>query len=184
MYFAEVGPSGTVPPGANSIVAAETPGEVGCMPGLAGLASSSGGGLGDLVGLAQKAYGLATTDWSNPGAVLGAIGGVAGMAGFGDVAQVAGLAQQAHGLLTADWSNPGAAMGGLMGIAGPMLSGSGGLGGLISPGESSGPTGGTPPFMTTGGFAGGNPAQDILTGSRAPVGAGGLPPGLVACSGF
>jgi hypothetical protein len=122
MFFADVSPGGKIPAGANSIVAGENDGEIGCMPKLDGL-GGAGGGLGDLVGLAQKAYGLATTDWSNPSAVLGAIGGVAGMAGMGGLAQVAGIAQSAYGLATADWSNPGSAIGGMMGIAGPLLSG-------------------------------------------------------------
>ena len=157
MFFADVGPGGTVPPGANSIVAGENGAEMGCLPKLGGIGGAGGGGLGDLVGMAKKAYGLATTDWSNPSAVLGAIGGVAGMAGMGGLAQATQLAQQGYNLATADWSNPGAAMGAIMGAAGPML---GGLG-------LGGGGGGTGPILTTGGFAGGNPAAGIPAGSNS-----------------
>ncbi|MBI1322095.1 DUF4150 domain-containing protein [bacterium] len=120
MFFADVGPDGTIPPGSNPPVQAESFAEGGCMPKL-DMPGSDLGGLGDIVGMAQKAYGLATTDWSNPGAVLGAIAGVAGMSGFGDIAQAAQIAQQAYSLATADWSNPGAAMGAVMNMAGPMI---------------------------------------------------------------
>ena len=120
MLSAPVGPGGSLPSGANSIVAAESPGELGCLGSLDSI-PGMGGGLSDIVGLAQKAYNLAKTDWSNPMAALGAIGGLAGMAGLGSVARTAALAQKAYGLAKTDWSNPGAAVGAALGIAGPVI---------------------------------------------------------------
>lgn len=136
MFHAEVGPGGSVPAGANDPPSAETPAEKSFMDQQIDQV------LADPVGAAQKAYGLATTDWSNPGAALGAIGGMAGMAGLGEVAQVASLAQQGYGLATTDWSNPGAVMGAVMGVAGPILGGTGG-------GLSQGPDGSheLPPYV-------------------------------------
>ncbi|MCA9051958.1 MAG: DUF4150 domain-containing protein, partial [Planctomycetaceae bacterium] len=101
MQSAPVPASGTIPPGANSIVAAENPGELGCLGDLSSI-SGSVGGLGDVVGLAQRAYNLATTDWSNPMAALGAIGGLGGMLGMKSLANTAALAQKAYGLARTD----------------------------------------------------------------------------------
>ena len=113
MTSASVGPSGETPPGDPSL-AAENPAEAGFMEST----MAELGGAEGVVGMAQQAYGLATMDWSNPGAVLGALGGVAGLGGLGDVAQAAGLAQRAYGLATTDWSNPGAILGAAMNVAG------------------------------------------------------------------
>ncbi|MCY2967093.1 MAG: DUF4150 domain-containing protein [Planctomycetota bacterium] len=157
MFFGDVSPGGTIPSDPNPAVSAETNAEssfLGQIQDLMGDVS-----LEDLVGYGQQAYALATTDWSNPGAVLGAIGGVAGMAGLTGVAQVAGASQQAYGLATADWSNPGAAIGAVMGVAGPIL------GGLLPRGNSSNPC--MPDLTTPGGV-------DVPS----------LPPGLVCCGGF
>jgi hypothetical protein len=167
MYNADVGPAGTIPADSNPPVSAESFAEGGCMPGLDQIPGMSGG-LGDIVGLAQKAYGLATTDWSNPAAALGAIGGLAGMAGLGGLAQAANLASGVAGLATADWSNPGAAMGAAMGIAGPLLGGM--MGGSGGGGSGNG-------FDTIPGVAG--PIPVASTGSSG--GAVSLPPGIVPC---
>ncbi|MEL6612518.1 MAG: DUF4150 domain-containing protein [Bacteroidota bacterium] len=124
MVSAPIGDGGALPLDTNPIVASETGREGGCLGALSSLGGSvGGGGLEDVVGLAQTAYGLATTDWSNPGAALGAIGGVAGSMGFGSIAQGMQLASKGHSLVSTDWSNPGAALGAAMGLAGPALSG-------------------------------------------------------------
>jgi hypothetical protein len=85
----------------------------------------------DIDGLVEKGkmlYDLAKTDWSDPSAVLGAIGGVAGIAGLQDVA---GLAQKGKELfdkgkklydtgkklLNTDWSNPQQALAAIAGVA-------------------------------------------------------------------
>lgn len=164
MYNAEVGPGGTIPAESNPPPQAESFAEGGCMPKLDQMPGAGGGGLGDIVGLAQKAYSLATTDWSNPSAVLGAIGGVAGMAGLGGLSQAASLASGAVGLATADWSNPGSALGAAMGVAGPMLGGGGG-------GSSNSGMG------TINGIAGPIPVAHSSSGYSGPK----LPPGVVPC---
>ena len=123
MYNADVGPNGTVPTGTNPPVVADSFVEGGCLPKLdsiPGLGGSSG--LGDIVDLAQKAYNLATTDWSNPGAALGAIGNLAGLAGLGGLSEAAAMARQGYQLATTDWSDPGAAVAAATGIAGTILS--------------------------------------------------------------
>ena len=122
-----VTPAGGVPMAANSIVASQTPGELSCLPKLDQLTSSVGG-LEDIVGYAQKAYDLSQVDWSNPMAALGAIGGVAGMAGFDGVADAISMGQKASQLAQTDFSDPAALFGAAMNLAGPMLqSGTGGL---------------------------------------------------------
>ncbi|MCA9062808.1 MAG: DUF4150 domain-containing protein [Planctomycetaceae bacterium] len=145
VFCADVGPGGKIPAGSNPPVQAESFVEGGCMPDIGGLPGSDGSGLGDIIGMAKQAYSLATTDWSNPSAVLGAIGGAAGMAGLGSVAQAAQIAQQGYSLATADWSNPGAAMGAVMGIAGPVL-------GSYGSSNSKPSSGGLPPEMIGGCF--------------------------------
>lgn len=60
-------------------------GAVGGVAGIAGL-----GDVAEAVGMAQQAYALATTDWSNPGAILGAamnLGGPALKGLLGSAAQ-------------------------------------------------------------------------------------------------
>ncbi|MEZ6129828.1 MAG: PAAR-like domain-containing protein [Planctomycetaceae bacterium] len=168
MYNADVGPGGTIPADSDPPAKAESIAEGGCMSKLDGLLGADGGGFGDIVGMAQTAYSLATTDWSNPGAVLGAIGGIAGMAGLGSLAQAANLAQGAVGLATADWSNPGAALGAAMGVAGPML------GGMMGGGGSASKPGGMDVIPGIGG--------DIPI-ARPKTGHGGskFPPGVVPC---
>ncbi len=91
MYFADVGPGGTVPPG-DPGVAAETDAEGGFLGKLTDMAGKAS--VSDVVSMSKTAYGLATTDWSNPAAVLGAIGGVAGIAQMGGLAKAAQLAQK------------------------------------------------------------------------------------------
>ncbi len=161
MFNASVGPAGTIPAESNPPVAAESFAEGGCLPKLEQMAGASGG-LNDIVGMAQQAYSLATMDWSNPSAVLGALGGVAGMAGLGSLSQAASLASGAAGLATADWSNPGAALGAAMGVAGPML------GGAMGGGNSSSGMG------TINGIAG--PIPVAHTSSQGGLK---LPPGVV-----
>src|SRR5262249_55516716 len=106
MTAASVPDSGDIPSG-DPPVWAERSAESGFMSSVGSQFSSAEG----IVGMAKQAYGLGTMDWSNPGSVLGAIGGVAGLGGLGDVAQMAGLAQMGYGLATTDWSNPAAALG-------------------------------------------------------------------------
>lgn len=118
MIALSVDPSGSIPPGDPPIIP-----ETAAESSFVGNLMEQAGGIEGLIGYAQQAYALATTDWSNPGAVLGAIGGVAGFAGLGQVAQVASYAQQAYGLATTDFSNPGAVIGAAMGIAGPVIGG-------------------------------------------------------------
>jgi hypothetical protein len=180
MYSADVGPGGTIPAGSNPPVEPESFVEGGCLPKIDSLPGAGGGGLGDIIGLAQTAYSLATTDWSNPSAVLGAIGGFAGMAGLGSLSQAASLASGAVGLATADWSNPGAALGAAMGVAGPMLGGLGGSGssgvGLFGGGQS-GSDSSNAGIDIIPGIAGDIPIvrpKASRTGSQ-------FPPGIVPC---
>jgi hypothetical protein len=123
MKSASVGPAGEIAP-ADPPVAPETPAESSCFDALL----KQFGSMESIVELAQKAYGLSTTDWSNPGSVLAAFGGVAGMAGFGQVAQMPGMAQKAYSIATADWSNPGAIMGAAVNLGGIALGSGGGFG--------------------------------------------------------
>lgn len=118
MFPVEVSPAGTVPD-ADPSIAAETAAEASFLSS----ALDAVGGIEGAIAGAQQLYGLATTDWSNPMAVLGAVGGVAGMAGLGDVAEAVGMAQQAYALATTDWSNPGAILGAAMNLGGPALKG-------------------------------------------------------------
>ena len=131
-----IAPGGNLPVAANGFVAAQTPGELGCLPKLDQLAGASSGGLGDIVGLAQQAYNLKDVDWSNPSSVLGAIGGLAGAAGFDGIADMAKQANQLANLANIDFSNPGSVLNAAMGLAGPMMNGQGGLGALSSLGDS------------------------------------------------
>ena len=182
MYNAPVAPGGKIS-GGNPPVASESAAEKSCMPGLDSLmpgGGGSGGGLGDIVGMAQKAYGLATTDWGDPAAALGAISGVAGMAGLGGLSKAAGLGSKVAGLATADWSNPGSAMGAVMGVAGPIV------GGAMTGGSESSSGGGggfTPPAGTFpgGGFAAGAPTMDIPSDNQ---GTPNFPPGIIPDGGF
>lgn len=179
MYNAPVAPAGKVSM-CNPPLEAESSKEKSCLPGLDSLmpgGGGSGGGLGDIVKLGQTAYGLAKTDWSDPAAALGAISGVAGMAGLGGLSKAAGLGSQVAGLATADWSNPGSAIGAVMGVAGPLLGGgsggSSGLGGALGGiGGALGGLGGGDPTETgaTPGWAGGDPAGEIATGNKSGFG--------------
>ncbi len=71
-----------------------------------------------IMSLALMAPSLATVDWSDPGSILGAAGGLAGAGGMGTLAQTAGLANQAHSLANTDFSNPGSILGAASTIAG------------------------------------------------------------------
>jgi len=127
-----VTPAGGVPLAANSIVAAQTPGELSCLPKLDQMAGGVGG-LDDIAGMAQKAYQLSQVDWNNPMAALGAIGGLAGAAGLNGVAGAISLGQKAAQLAQTDFSNPAALFGAAMNLAGPSLqSGDGTLAGIGS----------------------------------------------------
>ena len=101
----------------------ETPAEQGCWGGGGSQGDLAGGLLGDLggaegiVGLAQQAAQLAQTDWSNPGAVLGALGGVAAKTGLGGLADGLGFIKKGYDLAKTDWRNPTAALGALGGLA-------------------------------------------------------------------
>ena len=116
-----VGPCGVLPPNANSIVAPQTPGEIGCLPDLGSMADGLGSSIDDMVDLAQKAYQLSQVDWSNPQAALGAIAGVAGMAGFPEIADAMNMANKAVGIAKSGLSNPGALLDAAMGLAGPLM---------------------------------------------------------------
>ncbi len=82
-----------------------------------------------IVGMAQMAPKLANMDWSNPSAVLGSLGSVAGLGGLDKVAKAASLAGQAYNLSQADWDDLSTIFGavgmaaGLSGMAGGMLGG-------------------------------------------------------------
>jgi hypothetical protein len=96
-----------------------------CIAGSSGLLADLNNKFGDLEGLVQKAktlYSLANTNWSNPGAVLGAIGGLAGIAGLQDMAGVVGQAKGLYDvgnkIANTDWSDPGQALSAIAGAAG------------------------------------------------------------------
>ena len=115
MGTANAGAGGTIP--RTLPFSCETPLESSFLESI----SSQVGGIQNLVDYGQQAYSLATMDWSNPGAVLGAIGSVAGISGFSEVAHVAGYAQQAYNFATSDWDNPGAVLGAASNIGGQLL---------------------------------------------------------------
>jgi Toxin PAAR-like domain len=99
-------------------ISAETPAEKGFLSGMGKKLLSAD----SIAALAQKLPSFISMDWSNPGAVLGAISGYAGMAQLGGLAQITGLANSVFNMSQADWSNP-AAMFGALNLAG-------GLGGV------------------------------------------------------
>lgn len=77
------------------------------------------GSVDDLVKKGKMLYGLAKTDWSNPAAVLGAMGGLAAIGGLQDVAALAqkakGLYDTGKKLIDTDWSDPKQALAALAG---------------------------------------------------------------------
>ena len=73
----------------------------------------------DAVALSQQAYALSNVDWSNPGAALGALSGMAGRAGLGDLQSAFRIGQTA---IKTDWSDPVAALKGAASIGGDTLS--------------------------------------------------------------
>lgn len=82
---------------------------------------NSVGSVDKLVKNAQLLYDLAQTDWSNPSAVLGAIGGVAGIAGLQDVQAAAKKIKKTYDagqqLMDTDWSDPKQALAAVAGAA-------------------------------------------------------------------
>ena len=118
MGAASVGPGGTI---SKASVSADSCCATGGESSFMNSISSKFADVGGLIEMGKQAYDLATTDWSNPSAVLGAIGGVAGVSGFADAAKYANYAQQAYGLATTDWSSPGAALGAATNIGGQLL---------------------------------------------------------------
>ncbi len=94
------------------------PGPGGCTtpPGMGGLLEQGEDGL---FGWLNKGIELSRVDWSNPGAVLGALGGIADKAGFGGLASGLGKLRYGYKLIKeTDWRNPAAALGALGGLAG------------------------------------------------------------------
>lgn len=80
-----------------------------------------------ITGLVNMAPQMATMDWSNPGSVLGAVGGIAGLGGLGTIANAASMAAKATGVAQAGMSlanfnssNPGSYMGAASTLAGVM----------------------------------------------------------------
>lgn len=71
----------------------------------------------DAVGLMQQAYSLSQVDWSNPGSALGALAGMAGRAGLGDLSKVLCAGQKA---VSTDWSDPVKALKAAASIGGDM----------------------------------------------------------------
>lgn len=61
-----------------------------------------------LTGIATK---MATMDWSDPSAILGQLGALAGQTGFGDIAAGLSKAKEAVDLAELDWSDPAAVLG-------------------------------------------------------------------------
>lgn len=72
----------------------------------------------DAVGLMEQAYKLSQVDWSNPGAALGALAGMAGRAGLGDLSKVLGAGKKA---IDTDWSDPVKALQSAASIGGDMV---------------------------------------------------------------
>jgi len=82
-----------------------------------------------VIGMAQMVPNLVNMDWSNPAAVLGSLGNIAGLGGLDAVAKAASLGAQAYNLSQADWSDLStifSAVGmaaGISGMAGGMIGG-------------------------------------------------------------
>ncbi len=96
-----------------------------CILGDSGMLADLKSKFGDIEGLIKKGkqlYALAQTDWSNPSAVLGAMGGLAGIAGLQDVAKAAGTAKELYDvgnkIANTDWSDPAQALSAVAGAAG------------------------------------------------------------------
>lgn len=96
-----------------------------CILGDSGMLADLKSKFGDIEGLIKKGkqlYSLAQTDWSNPSAVLGAMGGLAGIAGLQDIAKAAGTAKELYDvgnkLANTDWSDPAQALSAVAGAAG------------------------------------------------------------------
>ncbi|MDZ4849533.1 MAG: PAAR-like domain-containing protein [Pirellulaceae bacterium] len=97
----------------------------GCICGDSGILSDIQSSLGDVDDLIKKGkmlYALAKTDWSNPSAVLGALGGLAGIAGLQETAGLLGKAKDLYDkgkkLLNTDWSDPMQALASVASVAG------------------------------------------------------------------
>lgn len=110
---ASISPNGQVPP-ADPPVCVETPQEQNFLNNLGKRLLNPQG----VINLLQKGQQLAKMDWSNPGAVLGAVGEMAGLTGLDPIAKVAGLATQGYNLSQADWSNPATILGTVGTVAG------------------------------------------------------------------
>lgn len=96
----------------------------GCILGDSGILAdiqSSLGDVDDLIKKGKKLYDLAKTDWSDPSAVLGAIGGVAGIAGLQETAGMLEKAKKLYDtgkkVLDTDWSDPKQALAAVAGVA-------------------------------------------------------------------
>lgn len=72
------------------------------------------------IALTNQALAMTQMDWDDPGAVLGAIGGVASSVGFGDLGGALSTAGKGVDLSKADWSDPATALAAL-GVASSAL---------------------------------------------------------------
>ncbi len=112
---AKMGPTG--PPPADPEIKAEIPAEQGFIDRITS--------MDGIAALATMAPQMATMDWSNPGAVLGTLGGVAGAGGWGQIAGAAGLASKAAAVI----QNPASALG----MLGPLAKAAGVPGSSLLP---------------------------------------------------
>ncbi len=104
---------GGVPPAANPPLNPDTPKEPSFLDKIKDSLKIES--VKDAVDLAQRAYELSQVDWSNPSAALGALAGMAGRAGLGDVAKAINLGKKA---IETDWSKPSEALKAAAGMAG------------------------------------------------------------------
>lgn len=116
MMCGPVGPKGAMPSGANAVIPAKSPGELGALDKIKN--SLSIDSIEDAVSMSQRAYDLSQVDWENPAAALGALGGMAGRAGLGDLA--AGINAVNKGMNT-DWDDPASVLAAAGAMAGPLM---------------------------------------------------------------
>lgn len=111
-----VGPRGNLPSGANAVIKAKTPKELSALDKIKN--SLKVDGIEDAVGLSQRAFDLSQVDWKDPSSALGALGGMAGRAGLGDLAKGLGLANRGMNLDVKDTSDLLGVLGGAASLAG------------------------------------------------------------------
>ncbi len=108
---------GGVPPSANPPLKPDTPKEPSFLDKIKDSLKIES--VKDAVDLAQRAYELSQVDWSNPSAALGALAGMAGRAGLGDIAKAINIGKKA---VDTDWSDPVSALKAAASIAGDAYS--------------------------------------------------------------